>query len=481
MDRNKLKERLELALWPVEKPPTIEEVLEQVSRHGVLRGPVDWVLPAWMLYVEYAVQKIAETFPLSEEEKKQLFHFRDALTRLLREAWMQTKEKLAALYKTVVEGTYRIERKRLYASDDTWMYINKTMYISIHGVSTVTHLPDVLKLPQEKLELIQLGWRASDEGEKGGRPYMHTTQPWQVFAWTAARYGELYIQISSVVLTREGASVSIRTKAKSWKQRWNKDEAIDLVINHFRRGEWTPLFAMWLGDGKSEKKKAIHGEYKLVIAAKEPWRLGNSIDVDMALVATGKETFVKLRDAAGVYGELLDILNAHKWIDVKLATDDTFRIAYTLKTRKRNIDLLRTMYRQNNVETSARRLGRGNGRRKSGVVVAGIEMSLHLINNNGGSLKAEYYTRDLGKALEVAGRLESAGLRPNIVKSRVRYIVYVPTTDLLRLAERDEAIRRTIALYLIEKVKNGTPRQREIAEKILKRHPFLFTISSLHI
>ena len=172
--------------------------------------------------------------------------------------------------------------------------------------------------------------------------------------------------------------MSIRTKAKSWKQRWNKDEAIDLVINHFRRGEWTPLFAMWLGDGKSEKKKAIHGEYKLVIAAKEPWRLGNSIDVDMALVATGKEAFVKLRDATGVYGELLDILNAHKWIDVKLATDDTFRIAYTLKTRKRNIDLLRAMYRQNNVETSARRLGRGNGRRKSGVVVAGIEMSLHL-------------------------------------------------------------------------------------------------------
>ena len=236
MDRNieKIKERLEIALRPVEKPPTIEEALEQVSRHGVLRGPVDWVFPAWMLYVEYAVQKIAETFPLSEEEKKQLFHFRDALTRLLREAWMQTKEKLAALYKAVVEGTYRIERKRLYASDDTWMYINKTMYISIHGVSTVTHFPDVLKLSQEKLELIQLGWRASDEGEKGGRPYMGTTQPWQVFAWVATRYGKFYIYIDKVVLTYEGASVSIRTKAKSWKQRWNKDEAIDLDYKSFQ-------------------------------------------------------------------------------------------------------------------------------------------------------------------------------------------------------------------------------------------------------
>jgi hypothetical protein len=44
------------------------------------------------------------------------------------------------------------------------------------------------------------------------------------------------------------------------------------------------------------------------------------------------------------------------------------------------------------------------------------------------------------------------------------------------LAERDGEIRRAIALYLAEKAKNGTPRQREIAEKLLKRHP-LFSLS----
>jgi hypothetical protein len=36
------------------KPPTLEEVLATVERNGMLRGPVDWVFPAWMLYVEYA-------------------------------------------------------------------------------------------------------------------------------------------------------------------------------------------------------------------------------------------------------------------------------------------------------------------------------------------------------------------------------------------------------------------------------------------
>jgi hypothetical protein len=108
MEFNKIKQRLELALKPA-KPPTIEEVLEQVSTHGVLRGPVDWVFPDWMLYVEYATQKIAETFQLSEEERSQLLDFRDTLKRLLQEAWIQAKEKLTALHKAVAEGMYRVE------------------------------------------------------------------------------------------------------------------------------------------------------------------------------------------------------------------------------------------------------------------------------------------------------------------------------------------------------------------------------------
>jgi hypothetical protein len=36
-------------------------------------------------------------------------------------------------------------------------------------------------------------------------------------------------------------------------------------------------------------------------------------------------------------------------------------------------------------------------------------------------------------------------------------MVYIATADLLRLAEKDEAVRMAMALYLAEKVKNGTP------------------------
>jgi hypothetical protein len=158
MDISEIKQRLEPALRPAE-PPTIEEVLEEVSTPGVLRGPVDWVFPAWMLYVEYAKQKIMKTFQLSEEERRQLLDFRDAMKRHLLEAWMQAKEKLTTLHKAVVDGTYKLEGNKLYAPDGTWMYIREglTPHIMIHGVSVVTRFPDVLKLPPERLELFQLG------------------------------------------------------------------------------------------------------------------------------------------------------------------------------------------------------------------------------------------------------------------------------------------------------------------------------------
>jgi hypothetical protein len=99
-------------------------------------------------------------------------------------------------------------------------------------------------------------------------------------------------------------------------------------------------------------------------------------------------------------------------------------------------------------------------------------MHLHLVSGRGGSPLAGHYTRDPEKALTVVDKLKAAGLRPNIVRSGPNYVMYIATTDLLKLAEKDDAVRRAVALYLAEKAENGTPRQREIAEKILQRHPF---------
>jgi len=349
--------------------------------------------------------------------------------------------------------------------------------IIFHGVNNSARFPDLLKLPQEKLELLQLGWRASDEGNKGGLPFMYTTQPWQVLAWVATRYGKLHIHVASANLTREGVSVLVHLRTNSWRQRWSKAEAVDLAAGHLRRGEWAPIIAAWLCDGQTDRKKVMRGDYQLVIATKEPWRLGISIGTGKALVAAGKEVFVKLKEAAGTYGELLDLLRIHKWIEIKLATDDGFRAAFKLN-RKRSIDVLREAYKHINGEIPTEQFSHAEEPRRGAVAVAGVVMHLELVNSRDGSLVAKYSTRDLEKALAIAGRLESAGLRPNVVRSGPKYVVYIATADLLKLAEGDGEIRRAVALYLADKVKNGSPMQREIVEKLLKRHPLFYLIAS---
>jgi len=437
---NEIKRRLEPALRLAESP-TLEEVLEEVSTRGVLRGPVDWVFLGWRLYVDYVIEEIVSRFKLSAEEEDQLKVFSRKLNTLLEQAERQAKAKLTSIYRAIMEDTYRLEGNRLYAPDGTWIYIGgATSRLKIHGVSAKAYFPDLLKLPRKRLELFQLGWRASDEGEADSRPFMQTAQPWQVFAWIATRYGEIYTYIASVTLTRQGISIHVYSKAKSWRQRWSKNEAISLVVDYLKHGEWAPLLTAWLGDGNARWSKVLRGKYVVSIAAKEPWRLGLVTSTYEALVATGREAFVKLRESAGVYGVLLDLLKAHKWIYIKLATEDGFRAAL----------------KQN----------------KTGITVEGVVMYLRLVSGRGGSLLAEYYTRDPDKALAVVDKLKAAGLRPNVARSGPNYVVYIATTDLLRLAERDGEIRKAIALYLAEKAKNGTPRQREIAEKILQRHFF---------
>jgi len=136
---DEVRYRLELALKPAE-PPVLDEVLAAVERNGRLHGPVDWVFSAWRLYVEYAAQEIAETFQLTEEERRTLLNFRDAVKTLLTEAQRQAREKLAALYKAVAEGNYRLEGGKLFAPDGTWMYATKNvMRVPIRRVRARRH------------------------------------------------------------------------------------------------------------------------------------------------------------------------------------------------------------------------------------------------------------------------------------------------------------------------------------------------------
>ncbi|MFZ8807021.1 MAG: hypothetical protein ACO2PN_02810 [Pyrobaculum sp.] len=98
------------------------------------------------------------------------------MKRLLLEAWMQTKEKLAALHKAAAEGTCRLEGKRLYTPDGMWI-CKRELGSSYHDPrrKRLGVLPRLAEASAQRLELLQLGWRASDEGNDRGRPVINTT------------------------------------------------------------------------------------------------------------------------------------------------------------------------------------------------------------------------------------------------------------------------------------------------------------------
>ena len=162
--------------------PNIDKVDARVESGG-LRGPVDWVFPAWEVYIEYATRRIAEAFPLTEEERRALLGFGGIMKNLLQRAREQAKAKLASIYDAIDDNNYGLEGGRLYAPDGAWMHMGEEPHIVIEGIDAVAYFPDVMKLPREKLELFQLGWEVHEEEGEGGRPVYATADPSLFLAW----------------------------------------------------------------------------------------------------------------------------------------------------------------------------------------------------------------------------------------------------------------------------------------------------------
>ena len=218
------------------------------SPNTEFRGPLDWVFPAWSVYIEYSVQRIIEVFQLAEEERRQLLGFNDIMRGLLQKAYEQAKTKLTSIRDAIDDDNYRLEGGKLHAPDGAWMYMDGAEpYIAIEGVDAVAYFPDVMRI-DEKLELFQLGWEVHEEEGEGGRPVYATADPASFLAWAAARFGELHVAVTRAILLRDGAAVEIRGVARSWRKRWSKKKAEKLVEKYARRGIMEPFFTMWLGE-----------------------------------------------------------------------------------------------------------------------------------------------------------------------------------------------------------------------------------------
>jgi hypothetical protein len=433
MDRNKIKERLELALKPT-KPPTLEEVLEQVSRYGVLRGAIDWIFMAWMLYVEYAAERIAKAFQLSERERSQLFGFRDAMKQLLSEAWMRTKEKLTTLYEAIAEDRYKIESRRLTSrlvAGDGVIHIYNQMYTLILKPHIVyAEFPPLLR----NLRELQIGWVASDEGRNHTTPRMGTSQPWQLYAWLATRPGKTAVWINHIAIVKNGISIGVTAEARDWTEQLSRVSALAYVISEFKKGNWTPFTTAWLGDGGITWSDIRRSNYRirLSIEQKVAEKLGLEVHKNLVLMASGRDSYLKLWSAfPDDYRRLLTHLNSHKMHYLETIVFEDRRKKFVKESNLKHVE------------------------------VCGIGFRLRIRDN---TLILHKYSADVAKLEAVKKHLAECG-----VEAKIHYTKKSLTHELV--VKVDEQVVQRLNREKIIRYLETVPKERRL--RLLKKYPFL--------
>ncbi|RFA96047.1 hypothetical protein [Pyrobaculum aerophilum] len=441
---NEARKRLEIALAP-QKPPTLEEVLAEIGRRGVLSGSLDRVVEGYKNYVSYVTGKVLEVFKLSDREVSALQSFSHDIITILEKVRQESGQKLNVIKREIDKGYIPNSVKVVEYKGHVSFYV----YLRRH--SAYSHFPDLLKVSRDELEMFQIGWRASDETAIGNLAAMGTTQPWQVFAWLAARPGEVKLEVGTLILTRRGPSLMFFLTSLDWEQKWDKSVAIKHAVKYIQQGEYRPLLTWWLGDGSVKWSFVEKRRYKLRIAVGDEIKraLLSEIasyaerDQRYVYIKGGKALFKSLIEAAGRYGELLEILGPHKWLYLKTV----------YKPRKKR-----------------RKPTYAGGRRIKGLIdpIPGVVMNLLIVFNEGGALWATKYLPTREEAENLATALRAYGLEPRVVKQGPGFTVYLPTSELRKIAS--EKVRRAIIQFLEEKLKHATSqRHKTIIERLIKK------------
>ena len=244
------------------------------------------------------------TSKLDKSAQAELLEFKEVSVKLLEKAFPQAKERLEKLKRTLSRGEVAVRSfhgKRtlhIVPRDERWFVLAAhrgtwVFQLPIHGVGATVHFPDFM-LPRGALELLQAGWRASDEGTHYRSASMGTTRIDQLLAWLLTRPGVLHIRIAKLLLNKRGPSLAWYAYS-SWVQRWSKDEARALAFSNA-----LALLTLYLGDGRRHPS-----ELQIVVGRKPIYMPKRKVQeiVDNAYVCQ--------------YGELLDLVRCEKWLTLK--------------------------------------------------------------------------------------------------------------------------------------------------------------------
>jgi hypothetical protein len=258
-------------------------------------------------------EAIVDVFDLPADKANMLRDFAEKAVNLLDKAYPQAETKLQKLLRALENSNVKVElgpraKKTLHVTPEgeKWyvsahMVEDKRWLISlpIYRVSAEAEFPDLLNLSDQDLYYLQAGWRASDESCEQNKPRMGTTQPWQVFAWTAVRYGYLKIYLKNLNLNMNEPTLTWSITSKSWNQQWPTREGKKLA-KQVAKQHPLGMLSWYLGDGKRHQfilKYSIEGNEKY-----------ESRELVEQIIQVAYQTG---------YGKLLDLLTCDKWKALK--------------------------------------------------------------------------------------------------------------------------------------------------------------------
>ncbi|MGB9704551.1 MAG: hypothetical protein ACPL3C_03800 [Pyrobaculum sp.] len=423
-----LSKRLDIALG-VEPEPTVESVLAESAKHGVLRGSAYTVFEKWRVYIKTVTKELAEKFNLSLNEVETLRKFDKDLTSLLDKAEKQTIERLGVLQEALKKDFIEMRRKNTTVYICAYNICTKVnmnrnghliVALPLHGASVLSHFPNILKLSKGELEAFQIGWRASDETYMLSRPKLVTTQPWQLFAWASVRPGRMRLALEYVHLTARGVSLRVTAVAASQREQWSKKEAQRLILEAVKRGEYRALLTWYLGDGVAGMSNKI---LALSIKTYSATELGGRHYERSSILYFNYDESRELArkiifSAPQSMRDMLDLLHAKKWLFLKSVANSVKKNPFYITIR-------------------------------------GVKMRLH----DAKTLQAVFYTLDEEKAWQILNVLKPYA---KLGKDRNYYVVRITWKGLRELIKEDPDLEKAILRFLNSR--NSTASKRILSQ-----------------
>ncbi len=411
--------------WRTGFTGSIPELLAELyTRVSLAIDKLD-VFDEYAKYFHEKTEAILRTYDLPREQEYLLLDFTEKLIMCLYRAYPQAEAKLKKLWIALDNNTVTIRpplhgKKGLYIqplgeewhvqasrTDDDWKF-----FLPIYRISEKATFPDILNLSGKHLQHLQSGWRASDELDDGGAAAMTTTQGWQVFAWSAVRFGAMRIYLAGLSLNMYGATIRWNLSSLVWRQQWRGKEG-KKQAQKFADRHLLGLLTWYLGDGDGGIDSI---SFRICIGNKK--------------VTKPKEIVPQILKAAYRigYGQYLDILDFRKWkVFKQLAVIEQHPVRAELKGYTFWLTFSRTQY----------------------------SYKIH----------ARTALKDPAEAERLAKSIAEIGIHTIIYTWKDYYILQINTREILKLVERYKEWRKAIkALARKQNLKPKTPTLRRLLE-----------------